>query len=41
MAVIGSETANCRWTALAVAYPILLAGGLGALVDQVGRTPGP
>jgi len=40
VAVIRSETNSWKWTALAVLYPIILAGGLGALVFHIGRALG-
>jgi ferrous iron transport protein B len=40
VAAIRGETASWRWTGLAVVYPILLAGGLGALVFHIGRALG-
>jgi len=40
VAVIRSETNSWKWTALAVLYPIILAGGVGALVFHIGRALG-
>jgi len=40
VAVIRSETGSWKWTAVAVAYPLLLAGGLGALIYWGGRALG-
>jgi len=40
VAAIRSETGSWRWTALAVAYPLVLTGLLGALIYWTGRALG-
>lgn len=40
VAVIRSETASWKWTAVAVLYPTILAGGVGALIFHIGRALG-